>query len=156
MEPLVVQLSIDIAAPPWRVWRVLTEPAMTRRYMFGCAAISNWKVGSPLLWRAEHEGRETVFVKGTVLAFEPDRLLRYTTIGVGMGLADEPSNYLTVTHRLTALAGGSTRLDVSQGDFAAVEGGLERFEDSIKNWRQTAAKLKAVAEENDVEETAGL
>lgn len=154
MDPLVVELSLEIDAPPSRVWRVLTDPAVTPRYMFGCAAVSDWKEGSPLVWRAVREGVERVFVKGTVLAFEPERLLRYTTIGVGMGIEDAPRNHLTVTHRLTPLPGGRTRLDVSQGDFAGVDEGAQRHRESVASWRHTAERLKAVAEEGDFELTA--
>lgn len=154
MAPLVVETSLEIDAPPARVWRVLTDPAVTPRYMFGCAAVSDWKIGSPLLWRARREGTERVIVKGTVLAFEPERLLQYTTIGVGMGIEDTPRNFLTVTHRLTPLPGGRTRLDLSQGDFAGVDDGEQRHRESLANWRHTAERLKAVAEEGDVEQSS--
>jgi uncharacterized protein YndB with AHSA1/START domain len=149
VERLVVERSLEIDAPTSRVWRVLTDPAVTPRYMFGCAAISDWEVGSPLLWRAADA--ERVFVKGTVLAFEPELLLQYTTIGVGMGIEDVPSNYLTVTHRLTPLPGGRTRLDISQGDFAGVDDAEKRYREADASWRHTAERLKAVAEEGDVE-----
>jgi len=152
VAPLVVETSLEIDAPPARVWRVLTDPTVTPRYMFGCAAITSWKVGSPLLWRARREGAERVYVKGTVLAFEPERLLQYTTIGVGMGIEDAPRNYLTVTHRLTPLPGGRTRLDVAQGDFAGVDDGARRHQESVANWRHTAERLKEVAEEGDVQQ----
>ncbi|HYD43468.1 MAG TPA: SRPBCC domain-containing protein [Anaeromyxobacter sp.] len=156
MAPLVVELSLDIDAPPSRVWRVLTDPAVTPRYMFGCAAITDWKIGHPLLWRARREGKERIYVKGTVLGFEPERLLQYTTIGVGMGIDDAPRNYLTVTHRLTPLPGGRTRLDITQGDFAAADDGPKRHREAITNWRHTAERLKAVAEEGDVEQVPVL
>jgi len=150
MVPLMVEVTLELDAPVSRVWRVLTDPAVTPRYMFGCAVVTDWKVGSPLVWRARHQGRERDLVKGTVLAFEPEQLLRYTTLGVGMGIEDAPRNYLTVTHRLTPLPGGRTRLDVTQGDFAGVDDGAKRHREAEANWRSTAERLKAVAEEGDV------
>jgi uncharacterized protein YndB with AHSA1/START domain len=148
MESLIAEISIDVAATPGQVWRVLTEPALTRRYMFGCEPVTDWAVGSPLLWRGEAEGKAVVFVKGRVLAIEPGRYLQYTTFGEGMGLADEPGNYLTVTCQLEPLPGGRTRLRLSQGDFAQVERGRERFEDSRAGWPGVAAQIKALAEES--------
>jgi len=148
VESLIAEVSIEVAAPPDEVWRVLTEPALTRRYMFGCEPITDWTVGSPLLWQGHADGKAVVFVKGRVVAIEPGRYLQYTTFGEGMGLADEPGNYLTVTCELAPLAGGRTRLRLSQGDFARVERGRERFDESRAGWPEAAAQIKAIAEES--------
>src|SRR5438067_13936138 len=116
MDPLIVKDVLEIAAPVKSVWRMLTDPALTKQYMFGCAAVSDWKVGSPLAWSATVEGKEVVYVKGTVLAIEPERLVSYTTIGVGSEYEDRPDNYLTVTCRLTS-SGDKTAREFIQGDY---------------------------------------
>jgi uncharacterized protein YndB with AHSA1/START domain len=145
MDAMIVEDSIEIAAPPGAVWRVLTEPALTREYMFGCSAVTDWKPGSALEWTAEVDGKLVVYVKGVVEAIEPERLLRYTTFGLGMGLDDVPANYLTVECRLSA-SGGGTRLDISQGDYARVADGQKRYDHTVEGWRSTLAKLKQLAE----------
>jgi hypothetical protein len=86
-----------------------------------------------------------VYVKGTVLAVERARLLSYTTIGVGMGLADVPQNYLTVTCRLMPV-GDKTRLEITQGDYARVSDGQKRYDDTVAGWGAVLQQMKSVAE----------
>ena len=76
MEKAVVQNSIHINTEPSKVWNALVNPQMTKQYMFGCETVSDWKKGSPLLWQAIYEGKETVFVKGIILEIEPEKILK--------------------------------------------------------------------------------
>lgn len=145
MDQLIVKDVIEIAAPAKNVWRMLTDPELTKKYMFGCVAVTDWKVGSALEWAATVEGKEVVYVKGTVLAIEPEQLLSYTTIGVGPEYEDRPDNYLTVTCRLTP-AGGKTRLEITQGDYARVTDGKKRYDDTVSGWGAVLQQMKAVAE----------
>jgi uncharacterized protein YndB with AHSA1/START domain len=145
MDQLIVKDVIEIAAPVENVWRMLTEPALTQKYMFGCAAVTDWKVGSALEWAATVDGKPVVYVKGTVLAVERARLLSYTTIGVGMAFVDVPENYLTVTCRLTPV-GDKTRLEITQGDYARVSDGKKRYDDTVSGWSSVLQQMKSVAE----------
>ena len=145
MSELFTRYTIDIAATPQAVWAMLTDPKLTKEYMFGCEAISDWKVGSTLLWRGELEGQPMVFVTGRVVTFEPHSLLAYTTFDPNGALADVPSNHLTMTCRLTVLATG-TRLELAQGDFAKVENGPARYADATKGGDGLLEKMKQVAE----------
>jgi len=36
------------------VWDALTNPSMTKQYMFGCETVSDWETGSELLWQGEY------------------------------------------------------------------------------------------------------
>lgn len=153
MEPLIIRTEIEISATPARVWHALTDPALTRRYMFGCEPVTDWKVGGPLSWRGEIEGKPTVFVTGELQAFEPERRLRYTVFGLGLGLADVPANYVPVTFVLTPTSRG-TRVEVTQGDFAGAERAKERYEETRAAWGPTLERFRKVAEEEG-EGTAG-
>ncbi len=75
-KALMVESSITINAPPSRVRETLTNPSLTRKYMFDCEALSDWKPGSPLEWKGAVDGK--VYVKGKVIEVEEERLLRYT------------------------------------------------------------------------------
>jgi uncharacterized protein YndB with AHSA1/START domain len=147
MNELSVNDSVEIAAAPARVWQMLTDPQWTKQYMFGCEALSDWTVGSALVWKGAVDGREVVFVKGDIVAIERERLLQYTVFDPQGGLEDIPANYLTVTCRLVAHDGG-TRLDVSQGDFARVGDGQRRYEHTVAGggWGTILAKIKSLSE----------
>ncbi len=71
MEKLEIKNSITINAPIEKVWDALVNPAQTKKYMFGCETVSDWKVGSNLSWQAFYEGKNTVFVTGKIVSIEP-------------------------------------------------------------------------------------
>ncbi len=142
---MVVQNSIQINAAPARVWKVLTDPLLTAQYMFGCRAETDWKVGSPLLWKGSLGAQERVFVTGRILRIEKEKVLEYTTFDPNAHYKDIPANYLTVAYTLTSRDGG-TLLEVSQGDFAGVEDSRKRYEETLKGWPMVLPKIKALAE----------
>ena len=145
MQELIVRESVEIQAPAKAVWRVLVAPELTRQYMFGCEALSDWKPGSPLLWAGTADGKQIVYVKGVIVACDPPRLLQYTTFDPNGTLADVPANYVAVTCRLTPVAAG-TRLEASQGDFAGVVDAQRRYDDTQAGWSSVLPKIKALAE----------
>ncbi len=142
---LIVRNSIEINAMPERVWDALINPAITPKYMFNCAAESDWQVGSPVLWKGVADG--ITYVQGHVVANEPYSKLAYSTFGPGMGLEDVPSNYPVATYELQE-ANGKTILSISQGDFADMEKGQERYDETVGGWEMTLKALKAVVEES--------
>jgi uncharacterized protein YndB with AHSA1/START domain len=150
-QPLIITNTISINAPVAKVWDALVNPEKTRQYMFGCETVSDWKPGSQLLWRGIHEEKEMIFVKGYIVAIEPERLLAYTVIDPNNPLIpDIPENYLTVTYTLTE-EGGQTFLKVTQGDYSKVAEGKKRYQDSYNNgegWNPILIRIKQLAEEN--------
>ena len=72
IQPLLVKNSVIIDAPASKVWDALTHPEQTKKYMFGCETVSDWKVGSALLWKGSYEGKEMVFVKGDIVEIQPE------------------------------------------------------------------------------------
>ncbi len=145
-DKMITTDSITINASPARVWDVLVNPAMTRKYMFDCEALSNWQPGSRLEWKGAADGK--VYVKGNIVEIEKDRLLRYTVFDPNGDLDDVPSNYLTVTYNLSRQNGNGTLLEVSQGDFAKVQNGQQRYEDTLNGWGTVLNKIKEIAEED--------
>jgi uncharacterized protein YndB with AHSA1/START domain len=148
MDPLIVQNEIVINAPVSRVWDALTNPEQTKKYMFGCETVSDWKVGSPLLWRGDYEGKEMVFVKGNIVAIQPDTLLIYTVIDPNSGMEDIPENYLQVKYELKD-ENGKTKLIVTQSGFETAADGEKRYKDTYNNgegWNPILVEIKKLVE----------
>jgi len=116
--------------------------------MFGCEPITDWRPGGPLLWRGATNG--IVYVKGSIEKIETGRLLQYTTFNPNATdhYADAPSNYVTVTLRLSEEKDvrTQTKLSVTQGDFSLVADGERRHQDSESNWKTVLAKIKELSE----------
>jgi uncharacterized protein YndB with AHSA1/START domain len=140
--------SITINAPAADVWDTLINPAKTKIYMFGCETISDWKVGSDLLWRGNYEGKEMVFVKGKIKTIEPNKLLVYTVIDPFASYPDIPENYLNVTYKLEQ-QGAQTILTVTQDGFEGAAEGEKRYQDVYnkgEGWNPILVQIKEVSE----------
>jgi uncharacterized protein YndB with AHSA1/START domain len=145
-----IKNTVAIEAPASEVWDALINSEKTKVYMFGCEAVSDWKVGSELLWRGNYEGKETVFVKGRVINFEPVKKMSYTTFDPNSPFEDIPQNYLTVTYTLEE-QDGKTHLTVTQGDYDKVADGERRFRESDNNgegWNPILLEIKKLVEAN--------
>ena len=149
MQPLFIKNEILINASKNIVWDVLIKPEHTQKYMFGCETVSNWKVGSELLWKGNYEGNEMIFVKGNIVEIKPNELLVYTVIDPNNpDMIDVPENYLTVTYSLSS-ANNETKLTVTQGDYNKVLEGEKRYKESYNNgegWNPILIEIKKVAE----------
>lgn len=147
-KPIFIKNSIQIEASPAQVWNALINPEQTKKYMFGCETVSDWKVGSPLLWKGSYEGKEMVFVKGNIVELKPERFLAYTVIDPHSTIEDIPENYLTVTYDLKK-ENDHTVLTVTQGDYSTVADGEKRYQDSYNNgegWNPILIAIKELVE----------
>lgn len=148
MSKLVVENTVQINAPIDKVWDTLTNPEQTKKYMFGCETVSDWKPGSPLLWKGNYEGKEMVFVKGNIIAIQPPTMLTYTVIDPNADMPDIPDNYLNVMYQLRE-ENGVTTLQVSQDGFEKAADGEKRYRDVYNNgdgWNPILVQIKKVAE----------
>ncbi|HKC68968.1 MAG TPA: SRPBCC domain-containing protein, partial [Bacteroidia bacterium] len=145
-----VKNSIEINAPAAQVWDALVNPAKTKVYMFGCETISDWKVGSPLVWKMIHEGKDFIPVKGTILENKPHSIFKYTVIDPHASYPDTPENYLNVTYQL-AEHNGKTTLTVLQDGFEGAAEGEKRYKDVANNgegWNPILVQIKKLVEGN--------
>ena len=109
-----LEKTVLLQAEPSAVWNALTNPELTKKYFFGCEAISDWKIGSPLHYQTVTDGQATVHVKGVIRAFEPGRYLEATCVAAGF--ENVPGKETVVTYSLTEGPDGTT-LHVTQGEF---------------------------------------
>jgi len=139
-KQFVAKQSLVINAPVTKVWDALVNPRLIKHYMFGTNAISDWKEGSPIVFKGEWEGK-TYEDKGVILRLEPERLLQYSHFSPLSRLPDTPENYRTVTVELSS-QGTRTLLSLSQ-DNNASEYAREHSE---KSWGIMLASLKELLE----------
>jgi len=146
-QPLIVKSEIKIQAPASKVWDALVNPEQTKKYMFGCETVSDWKKGSPLLWKGVFDGIELVAVKGDIVEIIPGKHLAYTTIDPNSGIEDIPENYLTVTYEVEE-KNNETLLTVTQGDYSKVGDGDKRYEETVAGggWMPILVEIKKLSE----------
>jgi uncharacterized protein YndB with AHSA1/START domain len=132
--------SITINAPSKIVWEALTTPSIIKQYFFGTTAISDWKAGSPLIFRGEWEGKNYED-KGTILETVPEKLFRYTYWSSMSGIEDKPENYVTITYRLSE-KNNRTELTITQENIPDEK----TKEHSVQNWNKVLNDLKQLLE----------
>jgi uncharacterized protein YndB with AHSA1/START domain len=137
----IAHAEIVIDAPPEKVWKALTDPALVKDVMFGSEVTTDWKVGSPITWTGEWEGKPFED-KGEVVAFEPGKRLKTTHFSPLTGKPDKPENYHEVTYDLTAQGEGKTKVVCTQTNNPTPESA----EHSEANWKMMLENLKKVAE----------
>jgi uncharacterized protein YndB with AHSA1/START domain len=140
-EGLIAHATVAIAAGPDEVWSALTDPAAIKQYMFGTTVETDWRPGSPIVWKGEWQGR-AYEDKGTITSVQPGESLQYTHFSPLSGVPDEPGNYHTVTVDLSA-EGSGTRVDLSQDGSATTEA----RDHSEQNWSVMLSALKQYVED---------
>jgi uncharacterized protein YndB with AHSA1/START domain len=140
MADSVATAETEIDAPPDKVWAALTDPEQIKEYMFGSQLETDWRQGSPILWKGEYEGNKYED-KGEIVEIEPKRRLKVTHFSPLSGQEERPENYHTLLYELEDRA-RKTHVSLSQDNNAS----KEAAEHSQANWEQMLAGLKQVAE----------
>ncbi len=139
-KELTINKTFEIKADRLAVWDALINPEKIKQYFFGINVISDWKVGSPILFQYEMEGQEFKD-KGNILAIEPGRLLQYNYWSAYSGLEDKEENYSIVTYKLDTRDKG-TILTLTQQGFAN-----EQAKEHAKNsWGVVLDNMKELIE----------
>ncbi|MBK9730038.1 MAG: SRPBCC domain-containing protein [Chitinophagaceae bacterium] len=132
--------TITIDAPASKVWDALTKPEIIKQYFFGTNANSDWKVGSPLIFTGEWEGKSYTD-KGTVLENEPGKLLKYNYWSSMSGIEDKPENYADITFDLSE-NNNHTTLTVTQENIPDEK--MKAHSES--NWNMVLENMKKLLE----------
>ncbi|MHB1685843.1 MAG: SRPBCC family protein [Ignavibacteriaceae bacterium] len=133
---LTVSKSVDINAEPSKVWNALTNPEIIKEYLFGTETVTDWKVGSEIIFQGEYDGHKYKD-KGVVRENILNELLSYSYWSGFSGLEDKPENYSLVTYGLTH-NNNITKLTWTQKCYANEEGhkhsesGMDDFLKRIK------------------------
>ena len=135
-----LKTSITFNAPIADVWKGLTDPAMVKQYFFGTNLKSDLKVGSPITFSGEWEGK-TYEDGGIILDIEPPRSLKYTYWSSMSGTEDKPENYANITYELAETEGQTTLTIIQDGVKSQ-----EALEHSEQNWQSVLGGLKTLVE----------
>ena len=160
MESPTFVYTTYITTTPERLWAALIEPAFTRRYWGGVALVSDWQVGSPVLWQDAPDA-EPRDLGQRVLVAEPYRRLSYSWHGFQpehaehFGWSDAElaarlnERRSTVTFEITPHGPSAVRLTVIHDGFSpdsemhkAISGQL----DGSGGWPELLASLKTLVE----------
>ena len=136
----IAKACVSINASTEKVWDALVDPQAIKQYMFGTNVLSDWKEGSPIVWKGEWQGK-AYEDKGKILQLKPGRTIQYSHFSPLSGVPDKPENYHTVTIKLSG-NGNQTDITLAQDNNATEE---ERTE-SEKNWGMMLAELKKFLE----------
>ena len=117
----------------------MTNPKIVKQYFFGSVQETDWKVGGPIRFTGEYDGK-SYHDKGIVLEFVPNKKLSYSYLSSWSGLSDLPENYLLVTYEVKPL-NNATELTITQSNYDE-----EKARHSADNWSVVIDALKSIVE----------
>ncbi|MBK9414220.1 MAG: SRPBCC domain-containing protein [Bacteroidetes bacterium] len=135
------KVSIHINATTDKVWEALTTPETIKKYFFDTDAVSDWKVGSSLIFKGEWEGKKYED-KGTILENIPGKTFQYDYWSSMSGIEDKQENYLIITYSLEKKDDG-TDLTITQENIQDEKTKVH----SEQNWTKVITDLKNLLEE---------
>lgn len=139
---LKVSANIEINTPTNKIWDVLTNPEKIKIYLFGTETITDWKVGSNIIFKGEYKGNKYQD-KGVVLENKPNQLLSYSYWSGFSGLEDKPENYFRVTYMIEDISENKTLFTWKQEGFKSEDGKKH----SEKGLPEMLKQIRKIAEE---------
>ena len=145
-EAFVARVSLTMNASRARVWDALVDPEKIKQYILASEVVSEWREGSPIVWKSEFHGKPFV-IRGTVLRVESERLLEFEQSRpiFRASQAVRTSDYHRVTIELSDEGAGThlsltERGSTTQRELAHSEGG----------WKLALGNMKALLEGTSV------
>ena len=136
-QDLIVSQSIKINADLAKVWHALITPEIIKEYLFGTETITDWKVGSEIIFQGEYEGHK-YRDKGVVVENILHQTISYKYWSGFSGLEDKPEKYSLVTYTLNSASATIADFTWTQKGFANEDSynhsksGMDAFLQKIK------------------------
>jgi uncharacterized protein YndB with AHSA1/START domain len=143
MHHYVVRKTLRLNAKPSEVWDALTNPLKTKKYFFNCEVLSDWQVGSSIVFRGRLFLVKKIELVGKILKIEHGKLLQYTL----QNRRGDTTSFSIVTDKLT-YENGKTTLSVTDHVGKGV-GAEKRYKRSKKGWDRILHGLKDFVERNN-------
>ncbi len=90
-----IEAATVVAAPIEEAWASLMDPKRSAEFFFGISFESDLKVGGPITWSGEWQGKPFKDT-GTILELRKPRLFRYDYFSNFSGEPDLPENHYEV------------------------------------------------------------
>lgn len=140
IKELTVTQSIEINADKTKIWDALTNPEKIKIYLFGTETLTDWKIGSEIIFQGGYQGHQYKD-KGTILDIKSNELLQYSYWSGFSGLEDKPENYSVVSYKLNT-TNGKTTLTLTQTGFA----NEQAQQHSLTAWTNVLQQIKQMIE----------
>ena len=140
MEKLTLNTELKFKAPATKVWQGLTDPKMVKEYFFGTQLDSSWKVGEPITFSGEWDGKKYED-HGKILEIDPGKYVKYSYWSSMAGTDDKPENYANISYELSE-NNGETTLHITQDNIK----NQEAKEHSEQNWKGVFEGLRKMIE----------
>ena len=118
---LKVSKSIEVNSSADKIWDTLTNPEKIKIYLFGTETITDWKIGSPIIFQGEYDGNKYKD-KGNVLENVRNETLKYNYWSGFSGLEDKPDNYYIVVYHIENISDNRLKFTWTQEGFPNEEG----------------------------------
>jgi len=134
---LGVSESIVINAGSDRVWDVLTKPEIIKEYLFGTETVTDWKVGSDIVFQGEYQGHK-YRDKGVIKENIFHKRISYSYWSGFSGLEDKPENYSMVIYDMSPVDSTHTKFTWTQKGYPDEDrqkhsqSGMKAFLEQIK------------------------
>lgn len=130
-----IDKTIEINALPVEVWRVFTDPLVTRQ--MGGEYVTNWETGSPFGWKGS-DGM--MYTNGIILQIEPGVLLQHSLFDPG----DNTRVASIITYHFIDKGGGTI---LSAREELFTEMNESEYKDASEGWDAALGAVKKIAEE---------
>lgn len=134
---LIVSQSVNINTDLNKVWKGLTTPEIIKEYLYGTETVTDWKVGSEIIFQGEYQGHK-YRDKGVILTNIINEELSYSYWSGFSGLEEKPENFSTVIYSLKRNDDTTTLFTWTQKGFANEDGynhsknGMIAFLENVK------------------------
>ena len=138
--PNLITKSILIKANLHNVWRVFTDPDVTKK--LGGIYISTWKEGESLGWKGE-DGK--MYTHGIILELQPDRLIKHSLLD--MKTKSRVTSVITYIFEEK-----DTQTLLSATEEFTFDMREEQFEEAVEGWDMALDSVKELAEKTNKED----
>ncbi|WP_162946577.1 SRPBCC family protein [Chitinophaga barathri] len=131
---MTIEKTIEINTAPAKVWRVFTDPAVTKE--MGGEYVSGWEPGSSFGWKGP-DGN--MYSNGVILELIPEQLLKHSLLEV-----QDPEILLSViTYQLIPHQDATLLAAKEELNYEVTE---EQLRDAIEGWEIALRAVKDLAE----------